>query len=39
MFLGFWEIDVIVVEGDKDDFRGVKILLLEFGCEYCGEFY
>ncbi|KAK4658187.1 hypothetical protein QC762_204540 [Podospora pseudocomata] len=39
MSLGFREIDAIVAEGDKDDPRGVKTLLLEFGREYRGELY
>lgn len=39
MSLGFREIDAIVAEGDKDDPRGVKTLLLEFGREYRGEPY
>ncbi|KAK0659159.1 hypothetical protein QBC41DRAFT_384663 [Cercophora samala] len=36
MSLGFEKVDEIVAEGDEDDPRGAKTLLLEFGREYRG---
>ncbi|KAK0735346.1 hypothetical protein B0T21DRAFT_333454 [Apiosordaria backusii] len=36
MSLGYKQLDVIVAEGDEDDPRGAKTLLLEFGREYRG---